>query len=47
MKTNDVNSLNHMTWNCKYHIVFAPNPAQSADPLALPALCGRVPEGKN
>lgn len=24
MKTNDVNSLNHTTWNCKYHIVFAP-----------------------
>lgn len=21
---NDTNSLAHMTWNCKYHIVFAP-----------------------
>lgn len=21
---NDTNSLSHMTWNCKYHIVFAP-----------------------
>ena len=20
----DTNSLSHMTWNCKYHIVFAP-----------------------
>jgi putative transposase len=24
MKTNDINSLNHTSWNCKYHIVFAP-----------------------
>ena len=24
MKYNDINSLAHMTWNCKYHIVFAP-----------------------
>ena len=24
MKYNDVNSLAHTTWNCKYHIVFAP-----------------------
>ena len=22
--TNDVNSLAHTDWNCKYHIVFAP-----------------------
>ena len=22
--TNDNNSLAHITWNCKYHIVFAP-----------------------
>ena len=21
---NDMNSLSHTTWNCKYHIVFAP-----------------------
>jgi len=21
---NDVNSLSHTSWNCKYHIVFAP-----------------------
>ena len=21
---NDVNSLSHTKWNCKYHIVFAP-----------------------
>lgn len=21
---NDMNSLTHTTWNCKYHIVFAP-----------------------
>ena len=21
---NDINSLAHTTWNCKYHIVFAP-----------------------
>ena len=21
---NDVNSLTHTSWNCKYHIVFAP-----------------------
>ena len=24
MKNNDVNSLAHTKWNCKYHIVFAP-----------------------
>lgn len=23
MKTNDIDSLNHTSWNCKYHIVFA------------------------
>ena len=23
-KMNDVNSLSHTSWNCKYHIVFAP-----------------------
>lgn len=23
-KTQDNNSLSHTTWNCKYHIVFAP-----------------------
>ena len=21
---NDVNSLSHSSWNCKYHVVFAP-----------------------
>ena len=21
---NDINSLSHTRWNCKYHIVFAP-----------------------
>ena len=24
MKPDDKNSLAHTTWNCKYHIVFAP-----------------------
>ena len=24
IKMNDVNSLSHTSWNCKYHIVFAP-----------------------
>lgn len=24
MSMNDTNSLAHTTWNCKYHIVFAP-----------------------
>ena len=24
MGLNDVNSLSHTKWNCKYHIVFAP-----------------------
>ena len=24
MSLNDVNSLTHTKWNCKYHIVFAP-----------------------
>lgn len=24
MKSNDSNSLEHTSWNCKYHIVFAP-----------------------
>ena len=23
-KMNDINSLSHTAWNCKYHIVFAP-----------------------
>ncbi len=23
-KMNDVNSLSHSSWNCKYHVVFAP-----------------------
>ena len=24
MKNNDIHSLSHTKWNCKYHIVFAP-----------------------
>ena len=24
MGLNDMNSLSHTRWNCKYHIVFAP-----------------------
>ena len=24
MKVNDVNSLSHTSWNCKYHVIFAP-----------------------
>ena len=24
MSMNDINRLSHMSWNCKYHIVFAP-----------------------
>ena len=24
MKPNDTSSLAHTSWNCKYHIVFAP-----------------------
>ena len=24
MSLNDINSLSHTKWNCKYHIVFAP-----------------------
>ena len=24
MSINDINSLAHAKWNCKYHIVFAP-----------------------
>ena len=24
MSVNDINSLSHSKWNCKYHIVFAP-----------------------
>ena len=24
MGINDINSLSHTKWNCKYHIVFAP-----------------------
>lgn len=24
MSLNDINKLSHTTWNCKYHIVFAP-----------------------
>ena len=25
MSLNDIHSLSHTSWNCKYHIVFAPN----------------------
>ena len=25
MGLNEINSLSHTKWNCKYHIVFAPN----------------------
>ena len=24
MSVNDINSLSHTKWNCKYHLVFAP-----------------------
>lgn len=24
MSLNDINSISHLKWNCKYHIVFAP-----------------------
>ena len=24
MKVNEVNSLSHTSWNCKYHVIFAP-----------------------
>ena len=24
MKSDDISSLAHLTWNCKYHVVFAP-----------------------
>ena len=24
MSMNDINRLSHTSWNCKYHIVFAP-----------------------
>ncbi len=24
MGLNDINSLSHTKWNCKYHVVFAP-----------------------
>ena len=24
MSLNDINKLSHTSWNCKYHIVFAP-----------------------
>ena len=24
IKINDIKSLAHTTWNCKYHVVFAP-----------------------
>ena len=24
MSMNDINSISHTKWNCKYHIVFAP-----------------------
>ena len=27
---NDINSLSHTKWNCKYHIVFAPNIEESS-----------------
>lgn len=30
---NDVNSLSHTSWNCKYHIVFAPKYRRYVDPF--------------
>ena len=27
---NDINSLSHTRWNCKYHIVFAPKYRQES-----------------
>lgn len=24
-QSNDLHSLSHTKWNCKYHVVFAPN----------------------
>src|SRR5215469_12185075 len=34
--SEDHNHLNHTTWECKYHVVFTPNPADWTHGLARP-----------
>ena len=36
MSINDIHSLSHSKWNCKYHIVFAPKYRMSIPGLVTP-----------
>ncbi|QAT50127.1 IS200/IS605 family transposase [Caproiciproducens sp. NJN-50] len=42
MKTNDIDSLNHTSWNCKYHIVFAPKYRRKAAYGNMRAEIGKI-----
>ena len=42
MSLNDVNSLSHTKWNCKYHIVFAPKYRRKAIYGELKADIGKI-----
>ena len=42
MGLNDINSLSHTKWNCKYHIVFAPKYRRKAFYKEKRAEVGRI-----
>ena len=42
MKTNDIDRLNHTSWNCKYHIVFAPKYCRKAAYGNMRAEIGKI-----
>ena len=39
---NDINSLSHSKWNCKYHIVFAPKYRRKVFYKAKRAAIGKI-----
>ena len=42
MGMNDINSLSHTKWNCKYHIVFAPKYRRKVFYKAKRAAIGKI-----
>jgi len=50
MGLNDINSLSHTRWNCKYHIVFAPKYRRKVfyreKKAAIGKYCGSCVSGK-
>ena len=42
MSLNDINSLSHTKWNCKYHIVFAPKCRRKAFYKEKRAAIGKI-----